>query len=75
MESHILQRMHKGYILSGMASASKNAVGNQAETNYDKTSVSNKPKEAKMIAQILKTRAPFCTKANRYSAISTAING
>ena len=35
-QSHILQRMHKGYILSGMASASKNAVGNQAETNYDK---------------------------------------
>ncbi len=28
-----------------------------------------------MIAQILKTRAPFCTNANRYSAISTAING
>ena len=28
--------MHKGYILSGMASTSKNAVGNQAETNYDK---------------------------------------
>ena len=53
----------------------KTLSGTRPRRTTTKTSVSNKPKEAKMIAQILKTRAPFCTKANRYSAISTAING
>ena len=39
------------------------------------TLVNNNPKAAKITALILKTFAPRCTRANIYSAMSTAING
>ncbi len=40
-----------------------------------KVTVSIKHRDANICAEILNTFGPRCTKANKYSAISTAING